>query len=90
MTTDNKYIMKGIKPTLPILCVQDGSSKVIPTEKDFIKANKNSFGSAIGSITNYGTSMYNVMGKYEPGSKEYEELVYRLRCIQDYQQNEID
>ena len=90
MTTDNKYVLKGIKPTLPICCMQGSSSKVIPTEKDFIKANKASFGSAIGTITNYATSMYNVISNFEPGSEEYDELLYRLMCMQDYQQAEID
>lgn len=90
MTTDNEYVLKGIKPTLPIVCMQGSSSKVVPTEKDFIKANKASFGSAIGTITNYATSMYNVISNFEKGSREYEELLYRLMCMQDYQQAEID
>ena len=90
MTTNNKYVLKGIKKTLPICCLQGSSTKIVPTEKDFIKANKASFGSAIGTITNYATSMYNVISNFEPGSKEYDELLYRLMCMQDYQQAEID
>lgn len=90
MTTDNKYVMKGVKPTLPVLCMQGSSKKCVPTEKDFIKANKDSFGSAIGSITNKGTAMYDVLAKFEKGSREYEEVSYRLCCMQDYQQAEID
>lgn len=90
MTTDNEYVLKGIKPTLPIVCLQGASSKVIPKEKDFIKANKASFGSAIGTITNYATSMYNVISNFEEGTPEYNELLYRLMCMQDYQQAEID
>jgi hypothetical protein len=70
--------------------MQGSSSKVVPTEKDFVKANKASFGSAIGTITNYATSMYNVISNFEPGSEEYDELLYRLMCMQDYQQAEID
>ena len=79
MTTNNKYVLKGIKKTLPICCLQGSSTKIVPTEKDFIKANKASFGSAIGTITNYATSMYNVISNFEQGSKEYDELLYRLR-----------
>ena len=90
MTTDNEYVLKGIKPTLPIVCLQGASSKIIPKEKDFIKANKASFGSAIGTITNYATSMYNVISNFEEGTPEYNELLYRLMCMQDYQQAEID
>ncbi len=69
---------------------QGSSKKCTPTERDFIKANKDSFGSAIGSITNKGTAMYDVLAKFEKGSREYEEVSYRLYCMQDYQQAEID
>lgn len=90
MTTNNVIVLKGIKRLLPICCMQGSSSKIIPTEKDFIKANKASFGNAVGTITNYATSMYNVISNFEVGSPEYEELNYRLICMQDYQQAEID
>lgn len=91
MTTDNPYIIKGIeRNSYPIVCVQGSASKESPTEKGFIKANKNSFGSDIGSITNRGTSMYDMLANFETGSKEHNELLYRLICIQDYQQNSID
>ena len=88
--TDNQYIIKGIKPLLPIVCLQGSSTKSSPSEKGFIKANKDSFGSAIGSITNKATAMYDVLSQFEPNSKEYETLLYRLCCMQDYQQAEID
>lgn len=91
MTTNNPYVIKGVeRDSLPIVCVQGSASKELPTEKGFIKANKNSFGSDIGSITNRGTSMYDMLANFEKGSKEYNELLYRLICIQDYQQNSID
>lgn len=91
MTTCNPYVIKGIeRNSYPIVCVQGSSSKSIPTERDFIRANKASFGSAIGSITNKGTAMYDVLAKFEEGSKEHDEVLYRLICIQDYQQAEID
>lgn len=89
-TTDNPIIAKGVHPTKAIMCLQSSSQKTIPTEKDFIKANKQSFGSAIGTITNYATSMYNVISNFEEGTPEWEELNYRLMCMQDYQQAEID
>ena len=90
MTTNNPYVLKGIHKTLPICCLQGSSTKTVPTEQDFIRANKASFGNAVGTITNYATSMYNVISNFEPGSKEHEELSYRLICMQDYQQAEID
>ena len=89
-TTDNPIIAKGVHPSKAIMCLQSSSQKNVPTEKDFIKANKQSFGSAIGTITNYATSMYNVISNFEEGTPEWEELNYRLMCMQDYQQAEID
>lgn len=92
MTTNNHYVLKGLGDTyvLPIVCMQGSSTKTVPTEQDFIRANKASFGNAVGTITNYATSMYNVISNFEPGTKEHEELSYRLICMQDYQQAEID
>lgn len=49
-----------------------------------------SFGSEIGSITNRSTSMFDVLAQYEEGSPEYEELMYRIKCSIQYQQNSID
>ena len=48
-----------------------------------------SFGSEIGAITNRSTSMFDVLAKFEPGSREYEELMYRIICSIQYQQNSI-
>lgn len=90
MTTDNPYILKGIKPTKALVCLQKNADKVIPTEKDFIKANKNSFGDDIGSVTNRVTSMYSVLARFPEDSPEWTELDYRIKCGQNYQQNAID
>lgn len=90
MTTDNPYILKGIKPTKALVCLQKNADKMIPTEKDFIKANKNSFGDDIGSVTNRVTSMYSVLARFQEDSPEWSELDYRIKCGQNYQQNAID
>lgn len=34
--------------------------------------------------------MYDVLAKFGEGTKEHDEILYRLICIQDYQQAEID
>ena len=90
MTTDNPIIIKGIQPTPTIVCVQKGAEKVIPTEADFIKSNKMSFGTEIGSITNYITSMFSLQAKFEEGTEEWNVLDYRIKCGQLLQQNSID
>ena len=89
-TTNNRVMIKNIKPSKPIMCVQSASKKIIPKEKDFILANKRSFGNLVGTITNYATSMYSVIVNFEEGSPEWNELHYRILCMQDFQQNSID
>ena len=90
-TTNNPYVLKGVDETvMPIVCVQSSCAKKIPTEKDFITSNKSSFGSDIGTITNYATAFYNIIANYEEGSPEWIELDYRIKCMQDFQQNSID
>ena len=59
-------------------------------EEDFIRSNLMSFGSEIGAITNRSTSMFDALAKFEKGSPEYEELMYRIKCSIQYQQNSID
>lgn len=89
-TTDNKPLLKN-QTNLPALnCIQYKASKKVVTENDIIKANKDGFGSKIGSITNRITAITSLMANYEPGSVEYETLRYRTQCGQALQQEEID
>ena len=88
-TTDNPVILRNVYPTKAIMCVQSASQKIIPKEKDFILANKRSFGNLVGTITNYATSMYSVIVNFKEGTPEWNELHYRILCMQDFQQNSI-
>ena len=76
---------------LPALnCIQHKAKKKIALEEDVVKANKQGFGSKIGSITNRITAITSLMANYKPGSIEYEILKYRTQCGQALQQEEID
>lgn len=44
----------------------------------------------MGKITNRCTAMFDVLAKFEEGSKEYGEMKYRITCMQGYQQEIID
>lgn len=89
-TTDSSPLLKN-QTNLPALnCIQYNAAKKVVTEADVIKANKNGFGSKIGSITNRITAITSLMANYEPGSVEYETLRYRTQCGQALQQEEID
>lgn len=77
--------------TLPaIVCVQRKAPKCIPTEDDIVQSNIDSFGNAIGAVTNKITSMFEVQARYPKDSREYRILDYRIKCGQLYQQNAID
>lgn len=73
-----------------VVCVQRKAPKCIPTEDDIMQSNINSFGNAVGEVTNKITSMFEVQARYEKGSREYRVLDYRIKCGQLYQQNSID
>ena len=89
-TTDSKPLLKNQKNLPALNCIQYNAAKKVVTEEDVIKANKNGFGSKIGSITNRITAITSLMANYEPGSLEYETLRYRTQCGQALQQEEID
>lgn len=90
MLTDNDVLVRKLQPMPALICSQRKAEKRISTERDFIRSNIESFGNDIGQTTNWITSMFEVQAGFEPGSKEYDELAYRIRCGQLYQQNAID
>jgi hypothetical protein len=90
LTTDNPVIRKVFNNDKVIICDQKTADKEVTTRDSFIQADKNGFGNKIGSITNKGTSLYEILTQYKEGSREYSEILKRIRCIQKGQQDEID
>ncbi len=88
--TNNPVLLKNTHNDRTIMCIQEKAEKIVPTEKDIIKANKIGFTDAIGTITNYITSMFEVRAGFDKGSEEYKELSYRIMAGQGYQQGSID
>ena len=89
-STDNNVLIRNKRETPTLLCVQKKGEKKIPTEDDLAESNAAGFGNDVGSTTNHITSMGDVQSQFEPGSREYEELDYRIMCGQLYQQNVLD
>lgn len=87
MLTDNPVLLRCHKPLPALMCAQRNASKIVPVEEDFVRSNIESFGNDIGKTTNWITSMFEVKSRFDANSKEYEELEYRIRCGQLYQQN---
>ena len=90
-TTSNQIIINGISDEPAIVCEGKSSDKKGNINKDdFIKCIKNSFGNKVGSVTNVGSSFYDKISLFEKGTKEYDELNYRIQTIQYIQQECID
>lgn len=87
MITDNEVLIRNHKQTPAVMCVQRRAKKKVPTEEDIIQSNIDSFGDDIGKITNWITSMFDVQAQFKKGTPEYEELDYRIKCGQLFQQN---
>lgn len=89
-STNNSVLKRNYIPLPAIECVQSNAEKVIVTESEIKKTNKNGMGNQVGTITNNVTSMKEVQSRFKKGSKEYDELEYRMGCGQLFQQEELD
>lgn len=90
ITTNNKVLLRKTKNEKIVLCEQSSAEKQIINEARLAQANLNGFGNNVGSITNLCTAMYDVLAKFKKGTKEYEEISYRIKCFKSYQQDCID
>ena len=90
MSTNNEIIRRKTLNSPTIMCAQRSGKKIIPTEKDFIQANKIGFNDEIGKITNRATSMIDMQAGFNKDSKEWGILDYRIKCGQLLQQAAID
>ncbi len=90
MNTSLPLLVDNTRELPAVVCVQRKAKKCIPTEDALMQSNINSFGNAVGEVTNKITSMFEVQARYEKDSREYRILDYRIKCGQLYQQNQID
>ena len=90
INTSFPLLIENTKELPAVVCVQRKAPKCVPTEDDIMQSNINSFGNAVGEVTNKITSMFEVQARYEKDSREYRILDYRIKCGQLYQQNAID
>lgn len=70
--------------------MQQSAEKVLINEDVVLQSNLNGMGNDVGTITNRVTSMIETQSHFEKGTKEWEELEYRITCGQTFQQDEID
>lgn len=95
-TTNNPVLIEKHRSLPALDCQQRNAPKMqldpanANTELLIADSNKRGFKNKVGSITNIGTSMLNLQSQFQPGSKEWDELEYRVICIQHFQQLSID
>ena len=90
INTSFRLLVENTKQLPAVVCVQRKAPKCIPTEDDIMQSNINSFGNAVGEVTNKITSMFEIQARYPRDSREFRVLDYRIKCGQLYQQNQID
>ena len=74
----------------PITYQKKPTEKKIIDKKDLYKADIKSFDSKIGYITNCSTTLYSMLPMYKEGTKEYNEIINRLKICRKEQGNQID
>lgn len=89
-TTNNPQFIKGRSGGVPITYEKKTAPKSKINNKELYKADFNSFGSRIGIITNFSTTLFSMISKYSEGSIEYNEILKRLKVCRKNQGGEID
>lgn len=89
-STDNYHFIKGASGGLPITYEKKTPEKKVVIEDELYLADIDTMGSKIGYITNVGTTLYCMLDLFEKGSREYNEIIKRLKLIRKAQGNEID
>lgn len=89
-TTDNKVMVDNVISGNPITYQKKPTEKKYIDKRDLYKADLMSFDSKIGYITNCSTTLYSMLSMYEKGSKEYNEIINRLKICRKEQGNQID
>jgi hypothetical protein len=90
MTTDQKEFIDGAFGGLPVSYEKKTASKAIVFPSMLWESDIKSFNSKVGFITNVSTTMYTLLPLFEKGSKEYNEVIERLKLCRFYQGCEID
>lgn len=89
-TTDNAEMVNNVMPGNPITYQKKPVEKKHIDKRDLYKADLMSFDSKIGYITNCSTTLYSMLPMYEKGTKEYDEIIHRLKICRKEQGNQID
>ena len=83
--TDNPVFTRTRYNNLPISYSKSTTPKEVIKEKTLYKADLDAFDTAIGQITNYSTSFYDLLHKFSLNSPEAKEIINRLKLTRKAQ-----
>lgn len=90
-STDNKTVIDNIYPDrLPITYNKESAPAQRLNVTNMIKTDLATFDCKIGQTTNYSTRFFSMLCNYEPESREYKELVERIKLLRRYIGDSID
>lgn len=90
-TTDNEVMINHIYPNrYPITYDKESAPPQKMNTANMIKTDLNTFDCKIGQITNYSTRFFSMLCKYDRESREYKELVDRIKLLRRYIGDSID
>ena len=88
--TNNKEIINGAYGGIPV----DYENKKAPKKKinknELYLSDIQGFNNSVGFVTNVATTAFALLSKFEYGSKEYNEIIKRLKCFRKEQGSTID
>jgi hypothetical protein len=90
MTTDQQEFIDGARGGLPVTYTKNKVAKKEIVEDELYQPDMLSFNSRVGYITNCSTTMYAMLPLYHKESREYKEIINRLKICRKEQGNEID
>ena len=88
--TSQQEIIDGAYGGLPIMYETRKAPKSIIVESELYKADLKGFNTKVGFLTNLSTTMYAMLPKFEKDSKQYEEIIRRLKQCRKEQGSIID
>ena len=90
LLTNQKEIIDGAYGGLPIEYATKKAPKQKIIEDDLYLSDLKGFNTKVGFLTNISTTMYAMLSKYSEDSKEYKELIRRLKQCRKEQGSIID
>lgn len=88
--TNNKDIINGVYGGNPITYENKKTPKIKIKKDELYKADLNGFNSKVGFVTNVATTAFAMLPIFKEDSKEYDELIKRLKCLRKEQGSTID